>query len=49
VDDARAAGVTDAEIGEVVGHIALNVLTNYFNVLAEVDNDWPVVTPGNQS
>jgi len=25
---ARAAGVTDAEIGEVVGHISLNVLTN---------------------
>jgi uncharacterized peroxidase-related enzyme len=50
VDDAtfaqaRAAGVTDAEIGEVVGHIALNVLTNYFNVLTQVDNDWPVVTP----
>lgn len=43
---ARAAGVTDAEIGEVVAHIALNVLTNYFNVLAGVDNDWPVaVTP----
>jgi hypothetical protein len=37
--------VTDAEIGEVVGHIALNVLTNYFNVLAEVENDWPVVAP----
>jgi AhpD family alkylhydroperoxidase len=50
VDDAalsaaREVGVTDAEIGEVVGHIAFNVLTNYFNVLAEVDNDWPVVTP----
>jgi uncharacterized peroxidase-related enzyme len=50
VDDAtiataRAAGVTDAEIGETVGHIALNVLTNYFNVLSQVDNDWPVVAP----
>jgi uncharacterized peroxidase-related enzyme len=44
--EARARGVTDAEIGEVVGHIALNVLTNYFNVLTQVDNDWPVVTPG---
>ena len=46
VQAARSAGVTDAEIGEVVGHIALNVLTNYFNVLSEVDIDWPVVTPG---
>jgi uncharacterized peroxidase-related enzyme len=50
VDDAtiataRAAGVSDAEIGEVVGHIALNVLTNYFNVLSQVTNDWPVVAP----
>jgi AhpD family alkylhydroperoxidase len=42
---ARAAGVTDAEIGETVGHLALNVLTNYFNVLSQVDNDWPVVAP----
>jgi uncharacterized peroxidase-related enzyme len=41
----RAAGVTDAELGEVVGHLALNVLTNYFNLLAEVENDWPVVAP----
>ena len=47
VAQARAAGVTDAEIAEVVGHIALNVLTNYFNVLTQVDNDWPVVTPHN--
>lgn len=42
---ARAAGVTDAEIGEIVGHIALNVLTNYFNTLSQVEIDWPVVAP----
>ena len=41
---ARAAGVTDREIGELVANLALNVLTNYFNVLAGVKNDWPVVT-----
>lgn len=40
---ARAAGVTDAEIAEVVAHLALNVFTNYFNNLADPDNDWPVV------
>lgn len=45
IEAARGAGVTDAEIGEVVGHIALNVLTNYFNVFTQVDNDWPVVAP----
>ncbi|MGW1804097.1 carboxymuconolactone decarboxylase family protein [Streptomyces sp. NPDC002078] len=42
---ARAAGVTDAEIAEVVGNPALNILTNHFNVLADTDNEWPVVSP----
>jgi len=41
---AREAGVTEEEIGEVVANLALNILTNYFNVLAHVDNDWPVVS-----
>jgi uncharacterized peroxidase-related enzyme len=49
LEAAREAGVTDAEIGEVVGHLALNVLTNYFNILAKVDNDWPVVHPRAQA
>lgn len=44
VKAACAAGVTDEEIGEIVANLALNVLTNYFNVLAHVDNDWPVVS-----
>lgn len=41
---ARRGGVTEEEIGEVVANLALNILTNYFNTLAKVDNDWPVVT-----
>jgi uncharacterized peroxidase-related enzyme len=45
----RALGVTDAEIGEIVGHLAVNVLTNYFNVLTRVENDWPAVTPRAQA
>jgi uncharacterized peroxidase-related enzyme len=40
---ARAAGLTDAEIAEVLGHVALNVFTNYFNKAAAVDIDWPAV------
>jgi AhpD family alkylhydroperoxidase len=44
VKAAREAGVTDEEIGEIVANLALNILTNYFNVLAHVDNDWPVVS-----
>ncbi|MFJ3309656.1 carboxymuconolactone decarboxylase family protein [Streptomyces sp. NPDC086549] len=42
---ARAAGVTDAEIAEVVGNLALNILTNYFNIVADTDNEFPLVTP----
>jgi uncharacterized peroxidase-related enzyme len=50
IKTAREAGATDEEIGEVVANLALNVLTNYFNVLARVENDWPIVeleTPRN--
>jgi uncharacterized peroxidase-related enzyme len=47
---ARAAGVTDAEIAEVIGNLALNILTNYFNIVADTDNDNPVVvTPHDHS
>ncbi|GAA1333391.1 carboxymuconolactone decarboxylase family protein [Pseudonocardia xinjiangensis] len=45
LSSARAAGVTDAEIAEVVGNLALNILTNYFNILADTDNEFPVVAP----
>jgi len=42
---ARADGVTDAEIAEVIGNVALNSLTNYFNIVADTDNEFPLVTP----
>lgn len=42
---AREAGLSDAEIGEVVAHVALNVFTNYFNTLADTDVDFPAVRP----
>ncbi|MGW4489736.1 carboxymuconolactone decarboxylase family protein [Amycolatopsis sp. NPDC004368] len=45
LETARAAGVTTAEIGEVIGNLALNVLTNYFNLVAGTDNEFPVVEP----
>ncbi|KJK58546.1 carboxymuconolactone decarboxylase family protein [Saccharothrix sp. ST-888] len=41
--EARAAGVTDAEIAEIVGHVALNVLSNFFNHVAEPELDFPLV------
>jgi uncharacterized peroxidase-related enzyme len=44
LDVVRAAGASDEDIAEVIGHVALNVLTNYFNKAADVDIDFPVVT-----
>jgi len=43
VNTVKAAGLTDGEIGEIVGHVALNVLTNYFNNTANTEIDFPVV------
>lgn len=40
---ARAAQISDAEIVEVVGHVALNVFTNYLNNVSETAIDFPVV------
>ena len=40
----RAAGFSDGEIAEIIAHVALNVLTNYFNKAAVVDIDFPVVS-----
>jgi uncharacterized peroxidase-related enzyme len=39
----KAAGVTEGEVGEIVGHVALNTLTNYFNNTANTEIDFPVV------
>lgn len=43
LDAARAAGLTEGEIVEVVAHVALNVFTNYLNNLAQTDVDFPLV------
>jgi uncharacterized peroxidase-related enzyme len=45
LDDVRRAGYADAEIAELVAHVALNVLTNYLNRVADVEIDFPVVEP----
>lgn len=41
VDAVRRAGYGDAEIAEVVAHVALNVFTNYFNNVAGTTIDFP--------
>jgi len=41
---AKEAGLSDAEIVEVVGHVALTTLTNYFNQLTQAEVDFPRVS-----
>jgi len=46
-DDLRAvkvAGYDDAQVIEIVLHVALNTWTNYINEIAKTDIDFPVVT-----
>ena len=44
LDTVRRAGVSDTEIAEVIGHVALNALTNYFNNVAQTEIDYPLVS-----
>jgi uncharacterized peroxidase-related enzyme len=39
----REAGFSDAEIAEIIAHVSLNVLTNYFNRAADTEIDFPKV------
>lgn len=41
----RDAGYGDAEIAEVVAHVALNIFTNYFNNVAGTVIDFPKAAP----
>ena len=41
----KAAGYDDAQVIEIVQHVALNTWTNYVNEVAKTDIDFPVVTP----
>tara|TARA_R110002012_G_scaffold77282_8_gene195627 strand:+ start:126117 stop:126722 length:606 start_codon:yes stop_codon:yes gene_type:complete len=42
-DAVRAAGYSDAEIVEIVAHVALNTLTNYINEVFGTEVDFPAV------
>jgi uncharacterized peroxidase-related enzyme len=46
VQSARNAGITEAEIVEVVATVAINTFTNYFNHIADTEIDFPVVRTG---
>ena len=43
ISTARLAGVSDAELIEIVLHVALNTLTNYVNEVAGTEIDFPAV------
>ncbi len=43
--EALQAGWNEAEVGELVAHIALNVFSNYFKQIAEPPLDFPVAPP----
>jgi len=43
LDRVRSAGFSDAVIAEIIAHVALNVLTNYFNRAADTEIDFPLV------
>jgi len=42
----RQAGLTDSLIAEIVSHVALNILANYFNLVARTEIEFPVLKPG---
>lgn len=43
---ARLARLDDGLVLEVVGHVALNILTNYINRVADTDIDFPLLSLG---
>jgi uncharacterized peroxidase-related enzyme len=43
IKDLHEAGYTDGEIAELIANTALNLFTNYFNIIAQTENDFPKV------
>jgi uncharacterized peroxidase-related enzyme len=41
----KEAGYTDGEVAEIIAAVALNVLTNYFNIAVDTTVDFPAVKP----
>jgi uncharacterized peroxidase-related enzyme len=39
----KAIGYSDEEVAEIIGHVGLNVLTNFFNNTAQTEVDFPKV------
>jgi len=43
VDTLKAADFSDGEVAEIIANVALNIFTNYFNNVSDVDVDFPKV------
>lgn len=43
INQIKAAAFSDAQIVEIVAVVALNLFTNYFNLVADTENDFPLV------
>ena len=43
IQELRLAGYDDAQLIEIVQHVALNTWTNYINLIAETEIDFPLV------
>ncbi len=43
LDEVRAAGFGEGEIVEIIATVAINTFTNYFNHIAQTENDFPRV------
>ncbi|HEX6005074.1 MAG TPA: carboxymuconolactone decarboxylase family protein [Burkholderiales bacterium] len=45
LQNAKAAGLDDADIVEAVANVAVNVFTNYLNLVADTEIDFPLAKP----
>ncbi len=45
IEQVRQAGYSEAEVAEIIAHVALNVFTNSFNNTARTPNDFPTAEP----
>ncbi len=41
----QEGGYSDGEVAEIIALVALNALTNYFNIAVETPIDFPAVEP----
>lgn len=44
IQTVKSAGYDDAQVIEIVQHVALNTWTNYINLVAETEIDFPIIT-----